>query len=217
MKKIISLLFLFLLCIFCYYIYKLTEDKTPYILSIGDSLANNSYLKNNRKFGTYNTDFTSEDYRIVDLLNTIKYNQEISKGDSKISIHRLLKKSDVLIISIGMNDLYYKLNDNTKEIYTYLNNMLTNYESLLAKIAKYDYQKVYVLGYYNIHNKQSDIFTYINYKLSILVNSYGYTYLDLNKILHNNPKYLEKKDYFYLNSEGYRQIYNLIVENFKKT
>ena len=217
MKKIISILFLFLLCFICYYVYNLTEDKKLYVLSIGDNIANNEYIKNNKQVSTYNNDFINRDSRIIDLLNIIKYNEELDKNNKSVSIHQLLKKSDILIISIGMNDLYYKLNDNTKEIYTYLNNMIDNYEEILKEINRYDYEKVFVLGYYNISNKNNDIFTYINYKLKKITNNYDYTYLELNKILYNNQKYLLKKDNFYLNNNGYQQIYNLIVEKLKKT
>ena len=62
-----------------------------------------------------------------------------------------------------------------------------------------------------------DTITYLNYKLEKLTINYGYTYLELNKKLYNNPEFLIKKDSFYLNQAGYRQIYNLIVENLKKT
>ena len=150
MKKIIPLLFLFLLCSLCYLIYHLTDDKNLYVLAIGDSLASNEYLKKDKHAKVYNDDFTNKDYRIIDLLNILKYNEEISKDDKQVSLHRLLKKSNILIISVGMNDLYYKINDNTKEIYTYLNNMLADYEELLTEISNYDYEQVYVLGYYNI-------------------------------------------------------------------
>ena len=199
----------------CYIIYNLTEDKKLNILSIGDAISYNDNL--NKKAYNYNSQFVNKDYRIIDLLNVLKYNEEIKKEDKTISIHQLLKKSDILIISIGLNDIYYKLNDNTKEIYTYINNMLDNYKEILNEINNYDYKKVYVLGYYNITNKNNDIFTYINYKLEKLSNTYGYSYIDLNKILYNNPKYLVKKNNYYLNNEGYQQIYNLIVENLKKT
>ena len=116
-----------------------------------------------------------------------------------------------------MNDIYYKLNDNTKEIYTYLNNILNNYEEILKEISNYDYQNVLILGYYNIENQHNDIFTYANYKLQKMALSYNYTYLDLNKILHDNQKYLKESNNFYLNNDGYYQIYQLIVENLKKS
>lgn len=209
------ILFLFLLCYACYYIYNITEDKNLDIVAIGDDIASNPFLKkDNNKF---NTDFINNDYRINDLLNTIKYNEEITINNKEVSIHQQLRKADILIISIGMNDIYYKLNDDTKEIYTYLNNILNSYEQILTQISKYDYKSVYILNYYSINNKRSDIFTYINYKLNKIANNYHYTYLDIAKILNNKPEYYEKNNDFTLNNKGYRQIYKLIVENLKKS
>lgn len=215
MKKIIIILFLFLSCYICYYIYSITEDNKKYFLLVGDNIANNPYLKEQSKISIINTDFINKDYRIIDILNIIKYNQEITINKKSVSIHQLLKKSDVIIISIGMNDIYYKLNDNTKEIYTYLNNVVNNYELILKEINRYKHKEVIVLGYYNITNKNNDLYTYTNYKIKRITNNYNYTFIDLNKIIHNNPKYLKKTNNFYLNNEGYKQINKLIVENLK--
>ena len=211
MKKIIILLFLFLLPIICYLTYNLTERKEEYILAIGDETANIIELSNNGNV-IYNNDVVNEDYRISDILDILKYNKEKKTADKEISLHRLLKKTDKVIISIGMNDIYYKLNDDTKDIYTYINNMIDNYEEILKNINKYDYQKVYVLGYYNITNSNNDLFVYTNYKLNNITKKYNYTYIELNKILNNNQKYYQKSNSFYLNKEGYSQIYKLIVE-----
>ena len=216
MKKIILILFLFFLLYACYIIYTLTEDNNKYITIIGDSIANNQYLKDIDNI-LVNNDFVNKDYRINDLLNIIKYNEELEINNKTESIHQLLKKSDVVIISIGMNDLYYKLNDNTKEIYTYLNNMINNYELIIKEISKYDYQRVYILGYYNITKKNNDIFIYINYKLSKIAKNYNYTYIDTNKILNNKPEYYQNETSFNLNNEGYHQIFNILVENLKKS
>ena len=207
MKKIILILFLFLSC---YIIYNLTEDKKLSYLVIGDIIADNPYIKNNEK--EYNNDYINQEYRIIDLINIIKYNQEINKT----SIHRLLKKSDILIISIGMNDIYYKLNIGTKNIYTYLNDMTNNMKILLSEIDKYNYEKVLVLGYYNIRNKDNDLFTYLNYKMKEVTESYNYEYIELNNILQNNPSLYKKNTNFYPNNEGYSKINKIIVENLKK-
>ena len=51
MKKIILILFLFLSC---YLIYNLTEDKQDSYLVIGDLIADNPYLKNNKQINQYN-------------------------------------------------------------------------------------------------------------------------------------------------------------------
>ena len=217
MKKIIFILFLFFLLYACYYIYNITEDNKLNVVLIGDTIADNPYLDNYPNINKINKDFINSDYHLKDLLNIIKYNQELDIDNKTESIHKLLKESDIVIISIGMNDIYYKLNDNTKEIYSYVNDIINNYNIILKEISKYDNKYVFILGYYNITNKNNDIFTYVNYKLKNIVNNYHYTYLDLNKILYNNKNYYQKSNVFYLNNAGYEQIYKLIVENLKKS
>ena len=209
MKKIIIILFLFLLCYSCYYIYKKTEKTTINITSLGDNNSIDKYL--NKEKVIYDITFTNNDYRIIDILNIIENNKEINNKN----IHQIFKKTDILIISIGMNDIYYKLNNNTKDIYTYLNNIINNYDKILDKISKYTYKQVIILGYYNINNKQNDIFTYINYKLKTLSNKYNYTYIDLNKPFHNNKEILKKEDNYYLNDIGKKQINKIILEKIK--
>ena len=213
MKKIILILFLFLSC---YIIYNATEEKGLSCLVIGDTIADNEYIKQNNQIINYNNTYINQDYRIIDLINIIKYNEEKELDNKKISIHRLLKNTDILIISIGMNDLYYKLNTDNINIYTYLNNMLNNMEILLNEINKYNYKKVYILGYYNITNKNNDLFKYINYKLETLSNKYNYNYIELNEIIRNNSNYLKNNQNFNLNKEGYNKISKIIVENLKK-
>ena len=211
MKKIIILLFLFLLCISCYYIYKITEDKELDIVAIGDNIAANPYLDN------LNHDFVDEDYHINDLLNTIIYNQEKVVSEKTISIHQLLNNTDILIISIGMNDIYYKLNDNSYEIYTHLNDIIDKYDKILKEVSKYNYKQVFILNYYNTTNKHQDLFTYINYKLHKLANNYHYTYVDIAKVLNNKEEYYQHNNQYSLNNKGYCQIFNILVEKTKKT
>ena len=213
MKKIILILFLFLSC---YLIYNLTEDKNLSYLVIGDNIADNPYLENNESITEYNNDYIDEDYRIIDLINILKYNEEIEVDNKSVSIHRLLKNSDILILSIGMNDIYYKLNSDIKNIYTYINEMINNMEILLSEIDRYNYEKVLVLGYYNITNEHNDIFTYLNYKTEIITKKYNYEYINLNNILKNNPNFYQKSNNFNLNDLGYSEINKIIVEKLKK-
>ena len=211
MKKIILILFLFLSC---YIIFKLTEDKKESYLVIGDKNADNIFLK--EQLIVYNNDYINQNYRIIDLIDIIKYNKELIIDEKKVSIHRLLKNADVLIISIGMNDLYYKLNIDKQNIYTYINNMINNINILLDEISTYRYKQVLFLGYYNISNQNNDIFTYLNYKVSKLVKEYKYEYIELNEKLRNNPKFYKNTYHFELNNEGYYEINKIIVEKTKK-
>ena len=212
MKKIILILFLFLSC---YLIYNLTEEKSLSCLVLGDTIADNIYLKDNEIITSYNNNYINKDYRIIDLINIIKYNEEIKVNNKNISIHRLMKNTDILILSIGMNDIYYKINNDTKNIYTYMNDMINNMEILLEEINKYSYKKVIILGYYNITNKHNDLFTYLNYKMKKITNKYNYEYLELNNIIKNNTNLLEKDTNFELNNQGYNEISKIIVEKLK--
>lgn len=212
MKKIILILFLFLSC---YLIYNLTEEKSLSCLVLGDTIADNIYLKDNEIITSYNNNYINKDYRIIDLINIIKYNEEIKVNNKNISIHRLMKNTDILILSIGMNDIYYKINNDTKNIYTYMNDMINNMEILLEEINKYSYKKVIILGYYNITNKHNDLFTYLNYKMKKITNKYNYEYLELNNIIKNNTNLLEKNTNFELNNQGYNEISKIIVEKLK--
>ena len=203
MKKIILILFLFLSC---YFIYIKTEKKELSYVSIGDKVSDIN------SFNRYNNTYVNNDYRIKDLINIIKYNEE----QNETSIHRILKNADILIVSVGMNDLYYKLNTNIVNVYTYLNDMINNMNILFKEINKYHYQKVFILGYYNIYNKNNDIFTYINYKIEKLTKDYQFEYIELNKILKNNPKFYKNNNHFNLNQLGYNEINKIIVEKIKK-
>ena len=211
MKKIIIILFLFLLCYACYYIYNKTERTNINISSIGDTIGVSKYLNKEKIINNYDITFTDNNNRIIDILNILENNIEINNKN----IYQVLNKSDIIIISIGMNDIYYKLNNDTHEIYTYINNMINNYEKILYKINKYNYKQVLLLGYYNITNKQNDAFMYTNYRLKKIANKYNYTYIDLNSIFNNHKEYLIKNNNYYLNEKGIKQINKIILEKIK--
>lgn len=218
MKKILLILFLFLSC---YIIYAKTYDDKKFYLAVGDGITAGyndiiiNYLDNLDVLKEYNNSFINKDYRIKDLIRVIKYNEEMNINNKSVSIHYLLKEADIITLSIGMNDIYYKLNNNTKYIYSYVNEMVNDMEILLDSIKKYSCNKVIVLGYYNITNKNNDIFTYLNYKVKSLVETYGYDYIELANII--NKDHLQSTDNYYLNEEGNQLISKLIVEKFKNS
>ena len=184
----------------CYLIYKFTENEKINYLAIGNNSDFNNYVISNMKKNViYNDSYISDDYRIIDLVNIIKYNEV-----KDISIHQLLKSANILTIFVGMNELYEKLDNNTHDIYSYLNEMVSDMDILLNEISRYDYDKVFVIGYYNIDRKNNDIFTYINYKIKKIVLEYGYIYIDTNTLIHEND--FIRKDGFILNDNGLKKI-----------
>ncbi len=225
MKKIIFILILFLSC---YLIYYFTSTDKLYYLSIGDSLSKGineynmisygysdivkDYLQNNNKLRGYNNSFTNKDYRITDLLRIIKYNEDIEIDDKSVSLNQLLKKADIITLSVGMNELYYKLSINNENIYFYVDEMLEDIKELLIHIDKFNHKKVFVLGYYNIKDKNQDIFNYANYKLRTIVLKEGFEFVDLDNIFSNNKEYFKNSLSFNPNFEGYKQISKIVIE-----
>ena len=222
MKKVFLVVILFLSC---YFIYNRTIDRKIFYLTIGDSLSkgiNNygvvsygyndfvkDYLKSKGKLKEYNKVFTNSDYRVDDILKILEYNEK--KDD--YSLNRLIKKADIITISLGMNEIYYKLDQNNQNIYTYIDNMLNNYNLILEYINKFHHKKVYILGYYNSLGTSSDIFNYANYKLQELCHQNNFEYLNLSQVFDNNPLYLPQMPSFIPNLQGYEKISQLIVEN----
>ena len=230
MKKIISILILFLSC---YFIYNLTIDNELYYLSIGDGIAKGitdegnvsvynytdsikNYLTSKNKLKGFNNSFVDKDYRITDLLRIIKYKEEIVVNNDHISINELLKKADIVTISLGMNELYYKILVDNNNIYSYIDGMLSDMELLLKEVDRYNHKKVIVLGYYNTTNNNKDIFNYVNYKLKNIVNKRGFEFVDVDKIINNNTNYFTNNTNFYLNNGGYQKISQIIVEKINK-
>lgn len=228
MKKIIFILILFLSC---YIIYNLTYEEKFNYLTIGDSLSKGVNIYNVRQYGysdyvkdylesedklkSFNDTFTDSDYRITDLLRIIEYNEVKNVNGSDVSINQLLKKADIITLSIGMNELYYKLRMNDNNVYNYMNELLKDMEELLEHINRFNHKKVFVLGYYNVGASQEEV-NYINTKLKYLVNNEGFEYVDLSNIFDNNPIYFDKNDSFIPNNDGYLKISKIIVEKLKK-
>jgi len=222
MKKIIFIIILFLSC---YIVYSLTDnDKVDY-LTIGDSLSLGvniygikqygysdyvrDYLYNENMLDSFDDSFTNSNYRIVDLIKMIEYNEVKKINGNNISINRLLKKADIITISVGMNELYYKLRMNDSNIYNYMNELLFDMKVLLKYIDKFNHKKVLVLSYYNIGDFQEEI-NYVNVKLKNIVVERGFEYVDLSKIFDNNPIYFDKNDSFIPNNQGYLKISKII-------
>lgn len=224
MKKVFLVLILFLSC---YFIYNKTIDNKVYYLTIGDSLSKGTneygvvhygyndyvkdYLKQNKLIKNYNKVFTNNDYRIIDIIKTLEYN-EMKEG---YSLNRLIKQADIITMSLGMNELYYKLQKDNQNIYTYIDNMISNYNKILNYISKFHDKKVFILGYYNVTGSNDDVFTYANYKLQEVCNKHSYTYIELSTHLSNNPKYFTNNHNFIPNNVGYKKISQIIVENLK--
>ena len=153
-------------------IFFITKDKKIYYLSLGDSLAAGQtpyntkgksygdyvakYLEDKGVLEFYTKDFSKNSYRSIDLLNDIKENRKIVIDDKKISIKHALIKADLVTVSIGMNDLFYKFNignefnmETFNDTYTYIDEVVLDIDTMLYELRKACKEEIMVLGFYN--------------------------------------------------------------------
>ena len=171
MKKIIFTILVFIMLFLIYY-FNISEK--IYYASIGDHLSrginnfnkvDNNYSNNikkslKNKLDNYVNYSNMEDYRVMDLINDINYNKTIMYNNKEYKLQNLLIKSNLITISIGMNDLIYKRSLN----YDYIDQLLNDINDLLLLIRKYNKDEIYFLGFYNIINNL-DYIEYANDKL----------------------------------------------------
>ena len=163
MKKVFLILTLFLSC---YFVYTKTEGNKKNYLVFGDSLSKGineygvksygysdfikDYLDEKHLLKNYNNTFTNIDYKVSDIVTILEYN----KSKNNITLSRLIKEADIITVSIGIQEIYYKIDKNNQNIYTYIDTMINDYNKILNYINKFHHDKVYILGYYNISDNK---------------------------------------------------------------
>ena len=187
MKKLLLIIFILLLVFLIYY---LNIDRKKYVLSIGDyTILNNTnlykdiknlYGKKLEKYVLYGND---GDYRIIDLINDINNNKDFIYDRNKYTLDNAIIKADIIIISIGMNDLKYNKNNND---YDYIDEVINDLDKLFSIIRKYSKEKILVFNYYLDNDKLT---RYVNSRLGKLVNKYKIDIIDYDNdysIINNN-------------------------------
>lgn len=231
MKKIL-ILFLTILSIFLIYrIFK--TDKINYI-SIGDSLINgtnsyningygyNSYIKNylerNKKLNTFNNYFYNNS--ITGLTFDIQNNRTLLIDDKEYFLKKILRESDVLVISIGMDELSYNYRSDMNYNYKYFDKMYLDIEKLVKEVKKYTVNKIVFIGYYNptkLYTSDIDeYFYYINEKLTNLMKKNNIIYIDIYEEIKAG-NYQDNPNNHHLNTNGYLKIANLLLKYLEKS
>lgn len=204
---------------FVFIIYLTTLDRKVYYLNLSDNYSNidnnysyhyMNYLNQKQKLEKYVYQFDLDDYRITDLIRAIEDNKQVTIGNSNQTIKNALIKADLITLSIGMNDINYKIGTNTKiDLYDYIDEMIQDMEILFALIRQYCKEDIVFIGLYNVYGKEyNKIFGYVNDKIDALCNKYQIIYLDITDIINNktvnNKEITEQESY-------------LIFEKLKKT
>lgn len=220
MKKIIVFFLTFLSIIGIYY--GLNSKKINYV-SLTDSIMNNSfsyynynnyledYLLKKDLVSSFNTNFTSK--RISLMLNDIKSNRTI-KVDKEYYLKKVLRESDCVIISMGMEELsnnYSKYD--MKNNYSYFNKMYLDIEKLIIELKKYAQGHIIFIGYYNPTNyydgKVDEFFFFLDTKLNRLMMNNKITYIDIYELVKGN-NYKNNIDPTLLNNFAHKKISEII-------
>ena len=217
-KKHHKFLIFIIVCITIYCIYIYSPTKNTIYTSIGDSYAEgiNNYNVKSYGYTEYIRDYLNKkkilksdylyakkDYMINDLYNDILLNRDQIKMN--------LRKTNILTINIGLNDILLEKQLNNNE--NYIKKIENDYKNLIKEIKKYCKGKIYIIGYVNFYPQESveksilDKYNNFCQQLSVEENIF---YVD-NKNIENDT-YIDKKEIIYPSQKGYEQIY----KNFRK-
>lgn len=169
------------------------------------------YLKKKNKLGTFNSYFYNG--TITGLTKDIKDNRTIRVDYEEYYIKKILRESDVLVISVGEDELsanYQKYDMETN--YIYFDKIYVDIENLIKEIRLYAKGKIIFLGYYNPTNyydsKVDEFFYDMDIRLNELMMSHDIIYLDLYEVIKSNR--YKDSDKHELNIRGFKKIANLI-------
>lgn len=224
-------------------IFLLTRDRSIYYLSLGDSLAagktpNNTieesygdyvseYLKDKEVLEFYTKKFAKSGYRSIDLLNDLESNKKIKVDGKEITIKHALIKADLVTVSIGSNDLFYKLNIRTEfdlsefdDIYTYVDESISDVDKLLYELRKSCKEQIMVFGFYNPFTNFSStladvvepVIVYANDKMRSLTKKYDMTYVDIHDTFLANNEYLPSKLEIHPTKDGYKAMGRAVID-----
>lgn len=230
MKKIIVMI-LCILSIFLIFIF--AKDNKINYLSIGDTLTRGinsydsfgngyndyikNYLKRNNLLRTFNSDYYNNS--IIGFESDINNNKTIVINDKEYYLKKMLRESDLVVISLGMDELAYYFDSDINKVHEEFDKMLLNLKDFIKSVRAYAKNKVLFIGYYNPTNTYSsdidELFYYIENSLKDMLNQYDVDYINLyEKVKASN--YLDNEKNYHLNSRGYLMIANEIINYIEK-
>ena len=215
MKKI---LIIGIIVLSVFIIYLTTLDKKVYYLALGDEISlgltsNGYYEKNYTEYikeyleeknllERYINEYTTQGYRITDIINDINNNREIE--DTNTTIKNALIKADLITLSIGTNDIISKIEDINKlnnidynKFKKNIDSIIKDMENLLEQIRNYCKEDIILIGIYiNTNNKKiNEIIKLANDKFEEISNKYNIEYVNLYEILSSEEyAYPTKED-----------------------
>ncbi len=236
MKKRIKLLILILSISSIYLIYEINNKDNITYVSLGDSLSlgENSYgaatygysdyfkdyLEKKHLLSNYNKEYTSKTKTINDLYKDILLDELTTKDNKTYNLKRLLRDSEIISISIGLNDLIFEYNLKNHFLTDYeenriVDNVFNNYKNLLKEIKKYYHYPVYIIGYYENNTKYDSLIRKLNKKYQNYCQKTNDFYIDTT-FISKNKAYFDNPSSYYPNTEAYQQISLKMIKQYQQ-
>ena len=205
-----------------FFIYKIFYHEDMNIMTLGDGVGTgltaynvkgysyNDYLKDyyekNSILKEYITDFSNAEETTETLILKLQNNYTLES--TGLSITQAISKAKILTVSIGMNELSHKMEIETEEIETYLNNI----EKIFKLLRIYNKKEIFLTSIYKTSFLNNTKVTEINNRLKQLCDTYQVHYIDITDIL-KNKEYIFNNTSFYFNYRGHRNISEEILKH----
>ena len=222
MKKLLKLLLLIVVCSSVFYIYQNTKNSKYNIVNIGDelSISINSYgIKDYSPISYYKNELLKTHKKVninnkySEYENSILIMLEKIKNDNYLK--KILSSSNQVIITLGYNDLIYKLNVsdelNSSKFYKIIKEIELSYNNLIKEIRKYTQKEIIVILYPDTYKEDYYLKKGIVYLNQLLKNNKEITYIDTYDLLNDRKKYFSNPYSYYPNRYGYIEISREII------
>lgn len=234
-KRYQALIIFILICLSIFLIYKNNNKNNINYTSLGDglSLGKDSfgridygysdyikdYLIEKNKLNKYIKSFSNENMNIEKLYEYILINKKIKLKDKEYNIRNVLRESEILTMSIGLNDLIYGITTirikSPFEVDNVIKEIDINFNILVNEIKKYYKGEIYVIGYYKnpLYNSiTNDSIEKLN---NVFKNNKDIVYIAIDDII-NNKNNFSNPDSYYPNRIGYKLISQKIISKISK-
>lgn len=205
-----------------FFIYKIFYHEDMNIMTLGDGVGTgltaynvkgysyNDYLKDyyekNSILKEYITEFSNAEETTETLILKLQNNYTLES--TGLSITQAISKAKILTVSIGMNELSHKMEIETEEIETYINNI----EKIFKLLRIYNKKEIFLTSLYETSFLNNTKVTEINNRLKQLCDTYQVHYIDITDIL-KNKEYIFNNTSFYFNYRGHRNISEEILKH----
>ena len=236
LSRKVKLLILILMCSTVFFIYNKTNYNNISYTIIGDGLSLGincygqkdygygdyvkEYLKDQNKLKTYSSEYTSQEMTIERVHNTLLTNEKMKHNNNNTTLKNILRDTDYLTMTIGLNDLLYKLSIlnefNENDLNIVIKEIEASFNDLIKEIRKVYKKDIYIVGYYNIdiNNKLYD--KAIKKLNNIYKKNKEVTYISTFILSENKNIFLPNPTSYYPNYKGYQVISSKIIDKIEK-